>query len=200
MSLYKATESPLYKALNSYTRGSTGRQRGTPLFRSFFTQHLCHDDCVCVCLQSSPDCSAPCLLDISMQHSTGSSASPVPNEVHHPVPQVCPCFGHWPLHLPSSPRQKRGLGLGFLPLLNSAHASFRKLVSFSLSMFPCSVLSSLSPLLLPSFLTLSSSLTQAAKGVSPAGFPAAAHPSSNPPLHCCWNDGSKFKCFHPPVF
>lgn len=189
----------MYKALNSYTRGSTRRQRGTPTFRSL-SLSISVMTTVCMCLQSSPDCSVPYLLDISMQHSTGSSASPVPNEVHHPVPQVRPCFGHWRLLLPGSPHQKRGMGLGFLPLLNSAHASFRKPVSFSLSMFPCSVLPSPSPLLLPSFLTSSSSLTQAAKGVSPAGFPAAAHPASNPSLHCCCNDGSKFKCFHPPGF
>ena len=146
MSLYKAMKSPLYKVLNRYTRGST--RSGTPTCRKLLHSASMSWQLLCGCVSSLAQIILfTYLLAISMQHSRGSSASSFPNEIHR-LPQVCPCFGHWPRHLPSYPHQKHGMGLGFLPILNSPLVSFRKPVNFIISVFPYSVLSSPS-LLLP---------------------------------------------------
>lgn len=147
MSLYKAMKSPLYKLLNRYTRGPT--RSGTPTCRKLLHSASMSWQLLCVCVSSLAQIILfTYLLAISMQHSRGLSASPVPNEIHHCLPQVCPCFGHWPHYLPSYPHQKHGMGLGFPPILNSPLVSFRKPINFIISMFPYSVLS-LPSLLLP---------------------------------------------------
>lgn len=77
---------------------------------------------LCVCVSSLAQIILfTYLLAISMQHSRGLSASPVPNEIHHCLPQVCPCFGREAVYLQLPTPEAWNGTLDFTPLSLTAH-------------------------------------------------------------------------------